>query len=202
MNEYLPGMESERRKPELSQWYTPPDLAQHIVEWALQPCGWAWSRGAEELEVFEPSAGRGALAFPLRERVRTVTCCDIDPQNAEFLKRKGFTTYAADFLELDPDVIGPFHLVVMNSPFEDGQTEEHALHALNFADRVVFHGPLTTLAGQDRRKGIWSVVSLTRLDICSTRPSYGEGGGKTEMATFEVVPELQDGVRTHITWWA
>ena len=30
---YLPGMEAEHRSPELSQWYTPPDLAARLWGW-------------------------------------------------------------------------------------------------------------------------------------------------------------------------
>lgn len=204
MTEQLPGMESERRKPELSQWYTPNDLAEYIADFALEHFDAVLA--ATTMRVLEPSAGRGALAVKLRERVRRVTCCEVDVGNADYLMNQGFGTWRRDFLELEPSA---FDLVVMNPPFEGGQTERHILHALKFAPRVVCHCPLSTLAGQKRKKGLWSEAYLKRVAICSERPRYGgEGGGKTDMCTVEVTRRFenvrQDDVRaTGVTveWW-
>jgi SAM-dependent methyltransferase len=206
MNTYLPGMEKERRDPALSQWFTPPALAMRIVDWALkgltpvQP---------EELRVLEPSAGQGALAYPLRGFGCSVVCLDIDQRNVRELQRKGLDAHCENFIELQPVPGDAFDLAVMNPPFEDGQTEQHVLHALSFAPRVVCHCPLTTLAGSDRREGLWSTAYLKRLAICSTRPKYGAGSGMTDMCTVEVIrrPELKpkngrvaaSGVA--IEWW-
>jgi hypothetical protein len=189
--------------PKLSQWYTSPELAERIVEWALRP----WLVNKQELRVLEPSAGRGALAVQLRDRVRNVTCVEIDRDNALQLFRHGLDVYEENFLDLEPDT--PFDLAVMNPPFEGGQTERHVLHALKFAPRVVCHCPLTTLAGQDRCKGLWSQAYLKRLVIHASRPKYSGSleGGKTDMCTIDVVrrPELHPlrvasgGVE--IEWW-
>lgn len=183
--------------PSKSQWYLDPNLAERIVEWALRDYP-----NPRRLRVLEPSAGRGALAMALRAYVGEVVCCELDPQNAEYLTRCGFEVHEGDFLKWWPDQ--RFDLTVMNSPFENGQTEAHLLHALKQCDRAVAHGPLTTLAGQERRKGLWSLVSLPGLVIHASRPKYSgsKQGGQTDMATFKVVPELQDGVRTYIEWWA
>ena len=182
MTEQLPGMENEKRDVALSQWFTPPELATRIVEWALAPVD--AFEAATTYRALEPSAGRGALAIPLRERVRRVNCCDIDAQHIEYLINKGFGSWRRDFLELPPS---PFDIVVMNPPFESGAAEAHVLHALKFAPRVVAHVPLTTLEGKKRREGLWSEAYLKRLAICSSRPKYGEKAGATAMCTIDVV---------------
>ena len=186
--------------PSKSQWYLDHLLAEHIVEWAMSGI----TEHPSELRALEPSAGRGALAMPLRAYFGKVVCCEIDPQNAEYLVRCGFETYTTDFLKLDTRQVAPFELAVMNPPFEGGQTEEHILHALKFCDRVVCHCPLTTLAGQERRKGLWSQVTLERLVIHASRPKYSgsKTGGATDMVTINVTPDYEDGVRTQIEWWA
>jgi methylase of polypeptide subunit release factors len=196
-------MESERRKPELSQWFTPPDLALRIVEWALEIDSDS-VYVASTYRVLEPSAGRGALAIPLRERVRNVVCVDLDPQNCEWLRRNHFDVYEEDFLELEPHPGYAFELVVMNPPFEGGQTERHIMHALKFAPRVVCHCPLTTLAGQARGENLWSKVHLHRLGICSSRPSYGGKGGMTDMCTVDVTLRTSSTpvtLETEVSWW-
>lgn len=182
----------------LSQWYTPRDTAERIVSWALSGNGYSY------LEVLEPSAGRGALVKPLLARMMDVTAVDIDPENVHALEDiAGCKALCANFLELEPPE-HRFDLAVMNPPFEHGQTERHIMQAVRFADRVVCHCPLTTLAGQERRAGLWSHVQLTRLAICSSRPKYGPDGGKTDMCTIEVVPCARvpgAPMRCDVEWW-
>lgn len=166
-----------------SQWYTPPELAQRIVRWALKP----WANNT--LRVLEPSAGHGALVLPLVNAGCTVTAVDIDPANADFLASfwPEVKVFQADFVAHN-DWPTRFDLAVMNPPFEDGQAEEHVLHALKFASRVTAHVPLTTLAGKERREGLWSTAYLKRLVIHSTRPKYSgcKTGGQTDMCTIDV----------------
>lgn len=205
MTGILPGIDYLVRKPELSQWYTPPQLAQRIVDWAID------FRTHRSLKVLEPSAGDGALVKALVARGCIVAAVDIDRDNVARLQGIGATIVIHDnFLMLQPEVLGGvLDLVVMNPPFEDGQTEEHVLHALKFAQRVVCHCPLTTLAGKDRKEGLWREAYLKRLAICGTRPKYGgSGGGMTDMCTIEIVrrPERVDlsSVRSSgisVEWW-
>lgn len=185
----LPGTNYDERKPELSQWYTPPELAKRIVEFADD------SAGFSPEYVLEPSAGRGALCSAIMDRWPHVmlTAVDIDQENARELRRKlGSWAHVAagNFLEIEPTDFGhDFDLVVMNPPFEGWQAESHIMHALNFAGRVVAHCPLTTLAGVDRRVCLWSRVELDRLAICATRPRYGgpvKGSGATDMCTISI----------------
>ncbi|HXK16638.1 MAG TPA: hypothetical protein VNG33_02445 [Polyangiaceae bacterium] len=192
--------------PSKSQWYLDPALAERIVEWALSPL-------AVYQSVLEPSAGRGHLANAIRGAARPVAigtpfCVDIDDANVEHLRAQGFDADCADFLSYEPEY--RFDIAIMNPPFESGQTERHILHALKHCDRVVCHSPLTTLAGKDRREGLWSVAYLKRLVIHSSRPKYSGSlkGGMTDMCTLDVVrrPELHplsvaaSGVE--IEWWA
>ena len=168
----------------LSQWFTPRETAARIVEWSLNPL-------ASYQAVLEPSAGNGALALAIRAYERRVAigspmCVDIDEENCARLRAHGFETICADFLQLTD--LRRFDVAIMNPPFEGGQTERHILHALKFCDRVVCHCPLTTLAGNARRVGLWSKVRLSRLAICSTRPKYGDKGGATDMCTVDVFP--------------
>jgi Dimethyladenosine transferase (rRNA methylation) len=191
MNEYLPGMESEARRRDLSQFYTDPELARRIVQWAIG----SWC-STERLNVLEPTAGRGALvdALLLDPRVGRIDAVELDEQNVEFMRQryagnKRVKVFGDDFLKIEPLVAWDsfYDLSVQNTPFENGQTEAFILHALKMSKRVVAHCPLTTLAGQARRDSLWSVAYLKRQVIHSTRPSYGGDGGKTEMATFDIV---------------
>lgn len=176
MNPYLPGMESEARSRALSMWYTPPETARRIVEF----CG-----SVQGFRVLEPSAGRGALARPLRRAGAIVKCLDIDGGNVNVLFEDGFSVLEGDFLTFKP-FEAPYDLVVMNPPFEDNGVMRHMLQALKFAPVVVCHCPLTTLAGQERGQGLWSQAELLKLAICSTRPNYGSGCGATDMCTVKV----------------
>jgi hypothetical protein len=189
--------------PSKSQWYLDPALAERIAVWAQGNFPYP-----KRMRVLEPSAGRGALAMPLRALFGDVVCCEIDPKNEEYLCRLGFHTWLGDFTQM-PVGDDSFDLVVANPPFEGGQTEQHIMHALKFAPRVVCHCPLTTLAGQDRRTGLWSQAYLKRLVIHSSRPKYSgsKEGGKTDMCTIDVVrrPELHpidvSASGVSVGWW-
>ena len=190
-----------------SQWYTPPELAERIVDWALS----IWAN--DRLSVLEPSCGRGALVRALRMRGAHVMGFDIDPANIVHCWDRwqdDACFYTANFLDQDATLYinAPLDLAVMNPPFEDGAAEAHIAHALTFAPRVVAHVPLTTLAGKDRREGLWSSAYLKRLVIHSTRPKYSGSrtGGMTDMCTIDVVrrSERVDCVRAsgvEVAWW-
>jgi predicted RNA methylase len=176
------------QRKDLSAWFTPHDLAERIVTWALEPFV-----VPDPIDVLEPSAGRGALVKPLLRRGCDVTAIDIDPDNVSTLEALGCKVLVGDFLEMH--AVGPFALAIMNPPFEGGAAEAHIMHALTRADRVVAHVPLTTLEGKARRESLWSRVELHRLAICSSRPRYGAKGGATAMCTIDVT--LASDARRH-----
>lgn len=71
--------------------------------------------------LLEPSAGRGAIAFPLREYAQarnqeaTVKCCELDQTFAAFLRAEGLPVVAEDFLAYEP--VEGYHAILMNPPF-------------------------------------------------------------------------------------
>lgn len=76
----------------------------------------------ETLRLLEPSAGRGALAFCLRDYTRlhqlaqaVIHCCEIVPAFAAYLRAEGFEVVAADFLAYQP--AEGYHAILMNPPF-------------------------------------------------------------------------------------
>lgn len=169
------------QKRELSQFFTPDDLAERIVEWGMQA-------GADEWRpqyILEPSAGRGALVRPMLKLQANVFAVELDPDNVEALKRLTSNVIQADFLACDflPDT---YDIAIMNPPFENGQAERHIMHALKSCERVIAHVPLTTLEGKARRESLWSKVRLDRLAVCASRPKYGAKGGATAMCTIDV----------------
>jgi predicted RNA methylase len=209
-NAFLPGFEHEERRRDLSQFFTPTELAQRIAAFALEPYRSVLTKGTRELHVLEPSCGHGALVkaveFYAAHHVH-LTGVDIDPRNIEVCKSRdwGLGSWAficADFMRVT--LRERYDLSVQNTPFEDNQAATHIMHALKFARRVVAHVPLTTLAGQERREMLWDKVNLHRLATCSKRWSYGhDGGGATDMMTVDVTLREQGAPRvaTEMEWW-
>lgn len=137
---YMPGFESEQRRRDLSQFYTPAPLAARC---------WAWMQAEldpHRARVLEPSAGRGALINPLRafppEWIAQVVAYDVDPGNVEHLATLGasmpfpVTVRARDFMA--DDMLGErFDAAVMNPPFENGQDVAFIARACGVCTRVV-----------------------------------------------------------------
>jgi predicted RNA methylase len=206
MSEQLPLVSGTQNKA-LSQWFTPRETAERIALMASQ----ALDKGKTSWRILEPSAGRGALVTAMLDQMWNpgdrITAIDLDISNVDALAKIPRThAIGANFLEIVPGDFDSFDLAIMNPPFEGGQTEAHIMHALKFADRVVCHCPLTTLAGKARRQSMWSNVQLHRLAICSARPKYGADGGKTDMCTIDVT--LNRGLETQVfaedvrvEWW-
>jgi hypothetical protein len=73
----------------------------------------------------EPSAGRGAIARRIRERLPNaiIDCYEIDPINREVLEAQGFNVLGDDFLAAE--IVGDYHFVVMNPPFERDSYTKH-----------------------------------------------------------------------------
>lgn len=188
-----------------SQWYTPPELAERIVRWAL----WPLNGTRDQIRALEPSCGRGSLVRALIAADCEVTGIDLAPQNIEHCREEYPGAYiCANFLKITGFDVR-HHLAVLNPPFEEGQTEAHVLHALKFAPIVVCHCPLTTLAGKDRREGLWSKAYLKRLVIHSSRPKYSGSrtGGMTDMCTIYVVRRFEEprsvvaATGLDVEWW-
>lgn len=114
-------------------FYTPPELAQRVVELAEIEPG---------MSVLEPSAGQAGIAdfVPV---TCNLTCVEILEENRQILLNRTFSfkwlsykVIHADFLKLEPNPasLSPIYdRVVMNPPFAPRQIEiDHVLHAWKF----------------------------------------------------------------------
>jgi protein-L-isoaspartate O-methyltransferase len=102
---------------------TPPEVvARLITAAALSPSHL----------VLEPSAGRGAIATPVSERVRAVDCVELHGPHADVIRSAGYARMVttADFLTIAPEPA--YDRVIMNPPFAGKADVAHVQHALRF----------------------------------------------------------------------
>jgi predicted RNA methylase len=185
----LPGERAPLRS-ELSQWFTPRELATRIAIWS----------GASGVNVLEPSAGDGSLAKALRRQRANVACIEIDQALVGDLRRDGFQVACGDFLAASPR---PFDLVVMNPPYEDDADLKHVLHALEFAPRVIALVRLNFLAGKARQEKLWRHHQPARVAFLSKRPQFvGETSGspKHDFCVVDISRGLT-GAIAELEWW-
>lgn len=199
---YMPGFEAEERKPELSQWYTQPELAERMWRWA-------WRPGIRR--VLEPSAGSGnliapivasrALEFPFNQPNFDVHAMEIDPTKAVALRARfpGITVFCGDFLKVPSHGIA-YDLVEMNPPYEDGQDVEHIDHALNFAPRVVALVLHQILFAQSRRPFWTERARILRGVRLSKRPKFGPEGGERDFVIVELERRTTPAATDHEQW--
>ncbi len=115
--------EVEVPKDEFNYFPSPPDVVARLIELAqIEPL----------MNVLEPSAGRGAIAFACAAAGADVDCCELMRENylalCENIKLRHVKPI--DFLTLEPEPI--YDRVVMNPPFAKQQDIKHVLHALKF----------------------------------------------------------------------
>lgn len=79
-------------------------------------------------DVLEPSAGRGALA-DLITNVRSLTLVELNRENVEVLRSKGYNVIESDFLRCYGNQAFKFSKIIMNPPFSKQQDIDHVLHA-------------------------------------------------------------------------
>ena len=114
-------------KKERQAFYTPADLAAHVVTKAsVAGCA-----------VLEPSAGRGALVREaLAQGAASVDAIELAASDfqvlcGDFIEDDRTETFVQkDFLTTDP--IRAYDRVVMNPPFSKNQDVKHVTHALRF----------------------------------------------------------------------
>jgi hypothetical protein len=100
---------------------TPPGLCARLLDLA--------EIKAEDC-LLEPSAGLGNIvdcARTLKPAPGSIHVCEICPELAAILKKKGYELVAGDFLTFKPD--RTYTRIVMNPPFERGQDAAHVRHA-------------------------------------------------------------------------
>lgn len=120
----LQGGQKINAQKETQFFATPQPIAQSLCE-AAGPI-----RG---LRVLEPSAGDGAIADIAKEmgaaEIVTIESYNV---NAIKLRSKGYSPIEKDFLQVKPDDIGQFDVIVANPPFSKNQDIDHVMHMLHF----------------------------------------------------------------------
>lgn len=103
--------------------------------------------------VLEPSAGRGALAIKIAQRVSSVnqmSTFELLPDNRKALGDLGFVVDGYDFMQFEA---GPlFDRIVMNPPFNNGNAPRHVLHAMKLlkqGGKLVAIMPVSIMQRQD-----------------------------------------------------
>ena len=116
-------------KDDFNFFETPPPVVERLLELAgIEP----------GMRVLEPSAGKGAIAFPCAEAGGDVDCIESMKALYEFLmnhpRRKALGIIEhQDFLRVEP--LNIYDRVVMNPPFMKQSDITHVLHALQFLRR-------------------------------------------------------------------
>ncbi len=173
------GTEPEPEEPEvqLSQWFTPPELA--LVAAKLVPRGCT--------RILEPSAGTGNLIAALADVhgadiVQHVDAVELDAELAAHLRGRFETlpVYEGNYLER-PAPAHPYECTLMNPPYENGQDGEFLAKAMQESLRIVAVLRANTLFGDGRTEGIWKnpLWSLTRIVRCSARPRFATRHNET-----------------------
>lgn len=149
-------------RTELQQFYTPPELAAQLVDWAQL-------RASDR--VLEPSAGQGALATEAAKTARHVRCIELDPRNVAVLRGSRLDTLQADFLAVLP--VRRYSAVIMNPPFAGQADLDHVEHALNFLEpggRLAAIVSAGVLFRTNRRTEEFGAALLDRCQARHIRP--------------------------------
>lgn len=190
----------------LDRYYTGPELAERIVEWALRtPC-----KGA----VLEPSAGDGAFVRALLALRHPVDAVELDPKACKGLSKLAngtlFNVEQADFLKWKG---GQYELALMNPPYShpDGADGRHVARALQHSFRVVALVRANFLHGFTRWHQVFRWARLTRqVVLCRRPPFYGPAdSGHTARHDYTVIELVRTGsenasglgYRTEVEWW-
>jgi predicted RNA methylase len=197
--------EGTTRDHSLSQFFTPPKLAQRLVDWAgiADP-----SRGpySQPYRVLEPSAGNGAIVRPLVAAGAEVHAVEIDLRYMQELCDLMVDSACHrlwcgdDFLKIDPVYLATrYDLVCGNFPFHADQAGEFTLHALKFAPRVVAIYPSNVFYSAKRSR-LWSQVRPTRIAHTAKRP----WPGATDYVALELVRRVENARNPQLVkveWW-
>jgi predicted RNA methylase len=175
-----PEMEP-RRKEELDQWFTDPELAEEFIE---------WSGISESDTVLEPTCGSGNLLKPILKRSKKVTGIEIDPEWASYCENhfEDADILCSDFLDLEPPK-KKFDVCPMNPPLSDGLDGVFLSRiGLFWAERTCAIVQTRTFHSGERRRTLWNLVEVTRVEFISDRPSFGRGSPMRDFSFVEIRP--------------
>lgn len=169
-------------------WWTPPRLAERIVEWAqLDGC-----------TVIEPAAGIGNLARPAAAYAKHVTAVEVDPGTYRTLARRCgglLTHHCGDAFDLVED---HWDVCLMNPPDVGECLLEWLELGSAIADRTVALIRLNGLTTADRAEW-WKSMHLARVAMLARRPKFSAAGGSQEWCVVEVDHDFGEG--SEIEWW-
>lgn len=177
----------------LSQYHTPPELAERMAELLPVPCA----------SIIEPSAGGGNLVkAALAAKSCSVVAVEIDDNWIAHLGKRfelfhQVDIWCADFLE--DQITQRFDAALMNPPLDDGMGVVHVAKALKVAPVVV-----TVLRAQDfhteGRRVFWAQWGrcVDYLAHCVSRPFKG---AQSEFVVIRF--DTRPGERpVDLAWWA
>lgn len=202
MSELLPGMQSEARSRDLSQFYTPPWLAERVARWA---CLTSTPRF-----VLEPAAGRGALVAAIRQVVPgvQVSAWDIDRANVEALQ--GIVGPPPSFVVHGNFLKAPcetgFDLALLNPPYEDNQDVQFIERAVDCSARAVGIYQ-SRIVHSEGRWEFWRWHDMRRRVNLSKRPHFGgPHSARTDFVVLEILRRAtarKQGEATPVLeeWW-
>jgi predicted RNA methylase len=104
-------------KKEFQFFETPKDIVLQMIELA--------ELNSDD-DVLEPSAGRGAIVDRIGMH-NPLTIIELNPENADALRQKGYSVIEEDFLNFD--ISNKHSKIIMNPPFSKQQDIDHVLHA-------------------------------------------------------------------------
>jgi predicted RNA methylase len=115
--------EVEIPKDEFNYFPSPPAVVARLIELADITHG---------MQVLEPSAGRGAIAFACAERGANVDCVELMESNYDALCADDRLKRVKRGCFLEHGVIEAYDRIVMNPPFAKQADIKHVTHALKF----------------------------------------------------------------------
>lgn len=200
MNGWLPGMEGEQRSRDLSQFYTPPDLALRMWRWAsegLHPGFSTVGEGRKVLRVLEPAVGRGALILPIPtlmvERDWVVQCVhgfDLDPDNVHHCREQwdAFSFELGDFMLVPDSDRSRYDVSVFNPPYEKyNQGADFAEAVCRCCDLAIALLP-ARVEHSDGRREFWRWHDMRRKAVLCERPQFGgDYSAMTDFAVYDLV---------------
>jgi hypothetical protein len=189
------GPEPDR---ELSQWFTPPWLAQKMAAWVFTPWILDANKRAFSLRILEPSAGCGHIvqAFRALAPGATIDAVEIDPRWANHLRMLACcNVHEGDYLAR-PAPERRYDITPANVPYDGGEEADHVEKILDESNHAILHLPVRSLHGRARFDAIWRRFGkseaqggggwwLRREARLIARPKYGKDGGSDEIVVLD-----------------
>lgn len=182
-------------KASLSQWYTPPSVAEQIADWVTP---WKPRR------ILDPAAGTGNLLRPFKAPGVSLYAAEVDPMHREPLEALGAVVTIANFLrQVGVVPLGSttrFDMVVMNPPYENDADIAFLHHAMKVTNHVVAVLRSAFRHGDGRYREVWRRYTCLRIAELIDRPKFGEGpGARSDFAVFHFFNQ-RPSQRQRIDW--